>query len=212
MSMAPGHALGASLLGCPRCGAPVTSAVSTPQACAGCRKPFVAVLGPLHDRNVVAPAADPRTGTIFLKWSLGFVSKTAVLGPAGMQCGMLDPIVGLAPMNQVTIGWSEVASITVWRTTAWGLAIAGPLCFVPFGILAAFAAIDSHALARIIAAVVAVAFFVIPAVLVRHAVKVGHLNARVVGRQGVADIRLDRRLFVYMELFRRSGLAPPAQP
>lgn len=212
MAAAPGLALGAPHLGCPRCGAPVASAVSTPQACAACRKPFVAVLGPLLDRNVVAPAADPRVGSFFLKWSLGFVSKTAVFGPAGMQCGMLDPVIGLAPMNQVTIGWSEIASITVWRTTAWGLAIAGPLCFVPFGVLAAFAAIDSHAVARIVAAVVAVAFFVIPAVLVRHAVKVGHLNARVVGRQGVADVRLDRRLVVYMELFRRSGLTAPAQP
>lgn len=212
MSGGPGYALAAPLLACPRCGAPVTGAVSTPRACDGCRKPFVAVLGPLHDRNVAAPAADPRAATFFLKWSLGFVSKTAVLGPAGMQCGMLDPVIGLAPMNQVTIGWSEVASITVWRTIAWGLAIAGPLCFVPFGILAAFVAADSHATVRIVAAIVAVAFFVIPVVLVRHAVGIGHLNARVVGRQGVADVRLDRRLVVYTELFRRIGLMAPPQP
>lgn len=206
------HALGAPALGCPRCGAPVTGAVPSPQACAGCRKPFVAVLGPLLDPNAVVPAPDARAGTFFLKWSLGLVSKTAVLGPAGMLSGMLDPIVGLAPMNQVTIGWPEVASITVWRTTAWGLAIAGPLCFVPFALLAAFVAMDSHATVRIVASLVALAFFVIPVVMVRHAIKVGHLNARVVGRQGVADVRLDRRLVVYMELFRRSGLVAPPQP
>src|SRR4051794_36444568 len=103
---------------CPWCNAGASPSPG-PQACQGCGRRFTLSPGPAQDASVVALVPHPSAYPIDLKWSIVVTYKFARLDHGGLTSGTLDPVVGLAPIDQVGIAFPDVVSIAVWRKLGW---------------------------------------------------------------------------------------------
>ena len=120
------HAYPAVALSCPWCNCP-SSPSPSPQECQGCRRAFTLSPGPALDGSVIAPPPHPSAFPIHLKWSIVVTYRFARLEEGGVTSGTLDPVVGMAPIDQVGIAYPDVVSIAVWRRLAWVDLVVGAL-------------------------------------------------------------------------------------
>ena len=183
------------------------------QRCGRCGRAFSLVAGPAFDVSVQPPPYDPTARRVSFKWSLIAVVLFAALEPRGVTTGMLDPVVGLAPINQTEVSYWDVVSIAVWRKPALLEAIAAILVPVPIALFAAYGVLVSLRGDPAFAAVCGAGFVVfglLAAILLRRALIVGRRQARIIGRLGTVTVPFDGKRAFYNELFRRCGL--PAAP
>ena len=186
-----------------------------PQVCQGCRRKFTLSPGPALDGSVVAPPPHPSAFPIHLKWSIVVTYRFARLDPGGVTSGTLDPVVGMAPIDQVGIAFPDVVSIAVWRKLGWVDCIIGALVPLPIALLTLWAAIlaVSHSLGgAAIFGVIAIVFGLLAAFLFRRGAVTGRRQARIVGRYGSATVLFSESPAFHAELFRRCGLAAPPIP
>lgn len=217
----PSHAGGPSLeaLSCPRCSARATPGLGS-QRCPACGKSFTLSAGPALDPSVVAPPYDPRSFPINLKWSIVVTYQYSSLQAQGVTYGTLDPVVGMAPMDQSGIGYGDVISIALWRTLALPELISGALVPLPIALLCAWGAIAVLAHSGTKEAGLAGFFGVLALlfglltwyVLVHRGIVRGRRRARIVGRWRSFTVPFESSPAFHAELFRRCGLVAPPVP
>ncbi len=200
-------------LACPHCRARATLRVG-PQACERCQRRFTLTAGPALDPGIVPPPPHPQTPKIWSRWSAVVTYQFATLDPIGVTSGTLDPVVAMAPIDQVGIAFRDVASIAIWRTIGWTQAIVGVLVPLPIALFSLYGALLSLNAPKAAAffAGVALVFGAIAFILVRRGVVVGIRHARVVGAGRALTLRFEKSPAFHAELFRRCGLAPPQLP
>ena len=201
-------------LACPRCAAPAVPS-TTPQRCGRCAGKFTLSAGAALDSSVVPPPFHPAAPRIQLKWSIVVTYQFAALDALGVSYGTLDPVVGIAPIEQHGIGYVDVVSIAVWRKLALPDCIAGILVPLPIALFAAYGAILAAAKSAGVAAVlgaVAIGFGLLAWLLLHRGFKIGRRQARITGRWQSFTVPFERSPAFYAELFRRCGLAAPPVP
>lgn len=201
-------------LSCPWCSCPA-SPQPTPQVCQGCRKRFTLTPGPALDGSVIAPPPHPSAFPIDLKWSIVVTYKFARLDQGGVTSGTLDPVVGMAAIDQVGIAFPDVVSIAVWRKLGWVDCIIGALVPFPIALLCVWVAILAVPKALGVAAVfgaIAIAFGLLATYLFRRGYVTGRRQARIVGRHGAMTVLFTQSPAFHHEIFRRCGLLPPPIP
>ena len=166
------------------------------------------------------PPWDPRSFPINLKWSIVVTYQYSALQAQGVTYGTLDPVVGMAPMDQSGIGYGDVVSIAVWRTLALPELISGALVPLPIALLCAWGAISvlvhsgaNGAFGAGIFGVLALLFgFLTWFVLVHRGISRGRRRARIVGRWRSFTVPFESNPAFHAELFRRCGLLAPPVP
>jgi hypothetical protein len=151
---------------------------------------------------------------IMIRWSMVVTYGFANLDPPGITAGTLDPVVAMAPIDQVSIEYADVVSIASWRNVAWGETLAGflvPLPIALFSLYGAALALKAPGVAAVFA-VIGLAFGALAAYLVRRGLVVGRRYVRVVGRWRALIAQHDKSPAFYAELFRRCGLVAPPVP
>jgi len=204
----------AMALGCPWCAAPSTPSAIV-QSCGRCGRSFTLSAGPALDGSIAPPPFHPAAFRISLRWSIVVTYRFATLEPQGITYGTLDPVVGMAPVDQSQIAYPDVVSIAVWRKLALTKCFAGALVPLPIALFAAYGAILAVAKAPGVAAVlglIALAFGLLAAWLLHQGIAVGRRQARIVGRWTSFTVPFENSPSFYAELFRRCGLAPPPIP
>jgi hypothetical protein len=126
----------------PRCNCP-SSPSRGAQACTACQGRFTLTAGPAQDPSVLVPPPHPQAFSIKLKWSVVVTYKFAQLDPGGVTSGTLDPVIAVAPIDQVGIAWPDVLSIAAWRKLAWTDCLAAALLPLPITLLCLWGAIAS---------------------------------------------------------------------
>ncbi len=155
---------------------------------------------------------------ITVKWSIVVTYRVATLEPQGVVSGTLDPVIGVAPMDQVAIGYGDVVAVAVWRRIAWPELLAGVLLPAPIAAfceyVALLAAMHSHdAVPTAIFAGIGLLFGALAVWLVYRGAVVGRRQARITGRyHQVIVVPFDKSPAFYEQLFRRMGLEPPPIP
>jgi len=150
-----------------------------------------------------------------VKWSLIAVLLFAALNPGGVATGMLDPVIGVAPINQTEVAYRDVLSIAVWRKLALTEAVSAILVPLPVALVAAYGALTSLRDAPGFAGICGIGFLLfglLAAILLRRGLVVGRRQARIVGRWGIVTVPFDGKRAFYNELFRRCGLPPAPIP
>ena len=201
-------------LACPWCNGP-SSPSPTPQACRACQRRFTLSPGPALDGSVVAPPPHPLALPIDLKWSIVVTYRFARLDQGGVTSGTLDPVVGMAAIDQVGIAFPDVVSIAVWRKIAWVDCIVGALVPLPIALLCAWVAIAAAAKAPGAAAVfgaITLFFGLITFYLLRRGIAIGRRQMRIVGRHAAMTVLFSASPAFHAELFRRCGLMAPPVP
>jgi hypothetical protein len=203
-------------LACPWCNAP-SSPCFGPQTkvCEACHRKLTLTLGPAQDPSVVVPPPHPNAFPINLKWSILVTYKFARLDPGGVTSGTLDPVVGLAPIDQVGIAWPDVVSIAVWRKVGWVDCVIGALVPAPVAALCAWAAVATVTKAPGVAGVfivLAIVFGLVAVHLFRRGLVIGKRQMRIVGRYGSMTVPFSDSPAFHSEIFRRCGLPPPPIP
>ena len=203
----------ASPLSCPWCNAPGAPA-PTPQACSACGKRYTLSVGPAFDLRIAVPP--PVAPVFYTQWSAVVTYDFAKLEPMGVTSGTLDPVVAMAPMQQVGIAYADVASIAVSRRIAWVEPIVGALVPAPIALFCAFVAIVAVAKSPGAAAVtfaIALAFGTLAAFMIRRGIVRGRQTIRVTSRWNQSiTIRVDQTPAFREQLFARCGLAAPPMP
>jgi hypothetical protein len=141
--------------------------------------------------------------------------KFARLEQGGVTSGTLDPVVAMAPIEQVGIAYPDVVSIAVWRKPAWVDLVVGALVPVPIALLCLWATILAIPKALGVAAIfgaIAVVFGLLAFYLFRRGAVVGRRQARIVGRYGAVTVLFSQNPAFHSELFRRCGLMAPPIP
>ena len=204
-----------SPVSCPWCNV-ATSPSAAAQTCVACKRQFTLSAGPALDANVIAPPPDLRAMKISIRWSAVVTYNFATLDVGGVTSGMLDPVIAVAPIDQVGIAFPDVVSIAVWRKIGWSNLIVGILVPLPIGLLMTVlgASIVLKAPgAGAIVGLIGLAFLGLAALMIRRGVIVGRRQARVVGRAGQRFVvQFDKSPAFYDQLFRRCGLTPPPIP
>jgi hypothetical protein len=183
--------------------------------CQGCRKRFTLSPGPALDGSVVAPPPHPSAFPIDLKWSIVVTYKFARLDQGGVTSGTLDPVVGMATIDQVGIAYPDVMSIAVWRQLGWVDCVIGVFVPLPLALLSLWVTILAIPKAVGVAAVFAVfaiVFGLLTAYLFRRGFVIGRRQARIVGRYGSVTVPFATSPAFHHEIFRRCGLMPPPIP
>jgi hypothetical protein len=164
---------------------------------------------------VVAPPPHPSAFPIDLKWSIVVTYRFARLEHGGITSGTLDPVVGMAAIDQVGIAFPDVVSIAVWRRLGWVDCIIGTLVPLPITLLCLWAtilAVPRSPGGAAVFGVLAIVFGLFAFFLFRRGAVVGHRQARIVGRYGTVTVPFSNSAAFHHELFRRCGLLPPAVP
>jgi hypothetical protein len=185
-----------------------------PQACAGCGRRFVIVAGPALDPAVIPPAPHPNAYRIGIRWSMVVTYGFANLDPAGVTAGTLDPVVAMAPIDQVSIAFPDVVSIASWKNIAWTEAIVGILVPAPIALFSLWGAALAYKAPGVAAvfAVIGLAFGALAFYMIRRGFVIGRRHVRVIGRHAQLSAQHDKSPAFYIELFRRCGLAAPPIP
>lgn len=208
------HAYPAVALSCPWCNCP-SSPSPSPQECQGCRRAFTLSPGPALDGSVIAPPPHPSAFPIHLKWSIVVTYRFARLEEGGVTSGTLDPVVGMAPIDQVGIAYPDVVSIAVWRRLAWVDLVVGALVPVPIAMLFLWLTILAVPKALGVAAIcgaIALCFGLLAFTLFRRGAVIGRRQARIIGRHGSVTVLFSQSPAFHSELFRRCGLTAPRIP
>lgn len=190
------------------------------QTCGACRKTFTLSAGPALDGAVVAPMWNPSAFRVGLKWSVVVTYQYATLEPQGVTMGTLDPVVGMAPMDETGVGYPDVVSIAIWRKLAWPELIAGAFVPLPIALLCAYGtiAVVAHGGTRDagVAGVLGVLTLLFGLLtwylVVRRGIVIGRRKARIVGRWRSFTVPFDGNRAFHQELFRRSGIVAPPVP
>jgi len=164
---------------------------------------------------VVAPPPHPSAFPINLKWSIVVTYRFARLDPGGVTSGTLDPVVAMAPIDQVGIAYPDVVSIAVWRKLGWVDCLIGALVPLPIALFSVWVAILAAAKSPGVAGtfgVVAVVFGLLTFYLFRRGAVIGRRQARIVGRYGSFTVPVSTSPAFHQELFRRCGLVTPPVP
>jgi hypothetical protein len=201
-------------LGCPRCGCPAVPGPAV-QTCQGCQRRFTLSAGPALDGSVVPAPFHPAAMRIALRWSIVVTYRFATLEPPGINAGTLDPVVGIAPVDQTAIAYGDVLSIAVWRKLALVDCIVAALLPTPIALLTLYVAISIVAKSAGGAAVFAASGLVmglLAAWLFRRGIVIGRRQARIVGRWASTTVPFDNSAAFHDELFRRCGIARPPVP
>lgn len=137
----------------------------------------------------------------------------------GVSEGVLDPVIGLVPVETSGVMYPDIVSIAVWRERDWvELAVA---VLVPLPIGAFFAAIGiivliKAGLAGLTMAAAALVLLLLAAFMIRRAVVTQKHLARIFGRHRCITVRFDRpgsqRVRFHDELLGRAGQRPAAIP
>jgi hypothetical protein len=208
------HQLPPGALTCPWCSAPAVPQ-PVPQQCGGCRRSFTLSAGPALDASVIAPPPHPAARPYKIKWSIVMTYRFATLDPGGVSSGTLDPVIGLAPIDQAGIAFPDVVSIAVWRKLALVDCIVGVLVPVPIALFFAWGAIAVAMKGPGVAAVlgvIAIVFGLIAAMLLRRGFVLGRRQVRIVGRWASFTVPFERAPVFHAELFRRCGIVAPPIP
>ncbi len=204
-----------SPVACPRCNAAAVPRELV-QQCAGCGRSFTLSAGPAMDSSVLPPHWQLAGPNINLKWSVVVTYRYAALDPGGVTYGTLDPVVGVAPIEQRGIPFGDVLTLTVWRDTGWVEPIIGILVPIPiaafFVYTTVLAAIKGSGGGVIILALLAIAFGLAGAFMVYRGVKIGKRFARIAGRWTTFTVPFGQNTKFHEQLFRRCGLTPPPIP
>jgi hypothetical protein len=201
-------------LSCPWCNCPSSPGLG-PQVCQGCRGRFTLSPGPALDASVVAPPPHPSAYPIHLKWSIVVTYRFARLEQGGITSGTLDPVVAVAPIDQVGIAFPDVMSIAVWRKLGWVDCVIGALVPLPIALFSLWGAILCIPKALGGAAIfgaIAVAFGLLAFFLFRRGAVTGKRQARITGRYAAITVPFSDNPAFHAELFRRCGLAAPPIP
>lgn len=201
-------------LTCPGCGDFATPKAGA-QVCPRCQRRFTLTAGPALDPAAVPRAPNPMTTQLFVRWSIVVTYRVGRLDPLGITSGTLDPVAGIASLDEVAIGFQDVCSIAVWRRVAWTEVVAGCLVPLPVALFFLYCAVSVAAKAPGGAAVLGLLgllFGVLAAFMLRRGLVVGRRYARVVGRWRELTVRFEKNPSFYDELFRRCGLAAPPVP
>lgn len=196
----------ASAQSCPRCLFP--SPAFGLQVCRSCGRPFSLYAGACADPSIVPAPAGPK---VEVKTPATFTLRYGVLDERGVAEGMLDPVIGMLPVDSQGVAWGDIVSIAVWRTISWIDLVFAVLIPMPLGAL--FLALALEAPGALAGAAV---FGAITAFLLYRAVVVQACRARVIGRYRTIVVRFDRplrrRQTFHDELVRRAGQTPLALP
>jgi hypothetical protein len=188
----------------------------TVQSCPACRRSFTLSAGPALDPSVVPPPVHQAGYGLRLKWSILVTYRFASLEAGGIMYGTFDPVVGIAPIEQTGIAYSDVVSIGITRKPAWAEVIAGILVPAPIAFFAGWAAIaivmHKVEVAAAIFAAIALGFGVLAAWMIRRGFVIGRRSARIVGRWASFTVPFEKSPAFYPELFRRCGLEAPPMP
>jgi hypothetical protein len=186
-----------------------------PQVCGACRHKFTLSPGPALDGSIVAPPPHPSAFPIDLKWSIVVTYRFARLEQGGVTSGTLDPVVGMAAIDQVGIAFPDVVSIAVWRKLGWVDCVIGALVPAPIALLCAWGAMASVTKAPGVAGtliVLAIVFGLVAVHLFRRGALTGKRQLRIVGRYGSITVPFSNSPAFHHEVFRRCGLLPPPIP
>jgi hypothetical protein len=183
------------------------------QTCGRCGKRFTLTAGPAQTGTLLPPLP-PNAPPWFLKWSIVVTYKFARLEPPGVCSGTLDPVVAVAPIDQVQIAYADIVSLAVWRKIAWVDVIVGLLVPAPIALLCLWGAIAAYKapVAALIIGAFALLFGALAWFLIRRGAIIGHRQVRIVGRHGQMTIPFKGDLGFTTELFRRAGLVAPPIP
>jgi hypothetical protein len=201
-------------LTCPWCSAAATPSPSV-QTCGACRHAFTLTPGPALDASVIAPPPHPNAYNITMKWSIVVTYKFATLDAGGITSGTLDPVVAMAPIDQMGIAFPDVVSIAVWKKLAWTDIIAGTLLPLPMALFCFYVTVAAARKGPGVAVVfglIGVVFALLTAFLLRRGIIIGRRQARVVGRWASLTVPFASSPTFYGELFRRCGLVAPPVP
>jgi hypothetical protein len=193
-------------LTCPRCNA-VSSSVGL-QTCSGCKRPFTLYTGAVVDPSAVPAPAGLK---VEVKSPGTFTLRYGVVDERGVAEGMLDPVIGMLPMDTQGVAWGDIVSIAVWRSIAWVDLVCAILIPLPLTMLFLSLVLNS------VYALIGVAIFgLVSWMLLHRALVVRACRARVIGRYRTVVVRFDRpqrrrRLF-HDELVRRAGRTPLPLP
>lgn len=140
--------------------------------------------------------------------------RFANLDPQGVTSGTLDPVVAMAPIDQVSIAYPDVVSIASWKNVAWTETITGFLVPLPISLLCLWGAALAYRApgAAGVFAVIGLAFGALAAYMIRRGLVIGRRHVRIVGRYGEVSVQHDKSPAFYLELFRRCGLVVPPIP
>jgi hypothetical protein len=164
---------------------------------------------------VVPPPAHPGAFRIFVKWSIVVSYRVARLDPMAVYFATLDPVVGMAPLDETGIAYGDIVSIAVWRNLALSEIIVGTLIPLPIALFAAYGAIlavTKSAGVGVTLGVIALGFGLIAAWMLYRGIVIGRRHARVTGRWRSFTVRFEKSPAFYEELFRRSGIVAPVIP
>lgn len=210
----PGATSSGVALSCPWCNNAGAAPSASPQSCARCGRRFTLSAGHALDPSIVPPPPHGAT-KITIRWSAVVTYRFATLDHGGILSGTLDPVVAMAPIDQVGVAFHDVASIAVWRKLAWSNLIVGVLVPLPLGLLltiSGMAIVLKATGTGLIVAMIGLGFLALGALLIYRGFVVGRRFARVVGRAQVFTIQFDSRPMFHHELFRRCGIVPPPLP
>jgi hypothetical protein len=179
-----------------------------------CTKTFSLVPGAALDPSIVPPALHPAMQQVHVRWSAVVTYRFANLDSFAVTSGLLDPVVAMAPIDQVVIAYRDVVSLAAWRKIAWTKLIAAVLLPTPVALLLFWGAIAARSapVGALILGGFGVLFAALAALLIRSAVVGGLRFVRVIGRYPgqTLTVQLEKQPFFYDQLFRRCGVLPPA--
>lgn len=210
------HPAGVVPFSCPWCNAAATPGPA-PQACASCKRRFTLSVGPALDPRVVAPIPHPATMKITVKWSAIVTYRFATLDAGGVISGTLDPVLAVAPIDQVGIAFPDIGTIAIWRKIGWSSFLVGLAVPLPIGLFSALGGalmLRSSVGAGIFTLVFGLAFLAVAAIMIQRGAIIGRRRARIVGRLPgqFIEMELGTGSVFHDQLFRRAGLIPPAIP
>jgi hypothetical protein len=201
-------------MSCPRCGVSARPS-NGPQRCGGCDRPFALYTGYAADPSVVPPPPDPRAHRIQVKSGLRVGTVEAV----GVSEGVMDPVIGLVPVETSGVMFPDIVSIAVWREPDWVELAVAVLVPLPIGAFFAFVGIIvliKTGFSGLTMAAIAVALLLLAAFMIRRALVTQKNIARVFGRHRCITVRFDRpggqRVRFHDELLARAGQRPAAIP
>jgi hypothetical protein len=135
-----------------------------------------------------------------------------VVDPLGVAEGLLDPIVGMVPVNQSGVAFPEICTVAVWRRIDLITLAVGLVVMLPLALLCLYAAIVENPWFL----VVGLPIDLILAFVLYRSVGVKMSFVRVTGSSRTITVRFDspfwRRHRFHDELLRRAGISASMIP